>query len=183
MRFPSPVPCRHYVCLSPLLFLAAILSGGCATAFEYPKTGHAWGQIVDETPGKPVLVWNSASACILARLGPCRPMAGQNGQVSVLSHWDRPSRSIYLWTSREACETPKWMGYTGTGNLSKRECRPMSLEPGVDFWVFTQEEWRTNWSGGAHWIGSDRREICDEWRLYIGNSRQPTSDCVRVRVK
>jgi hypothetical protein len=38
--------------LSLLLFLAALVSG-CATAFEYPKTGHAWGQIVEETPGKP----------------------------------------------------------------------------------------------------------------------------------
>jgi hypothetical protein len=68
----------------------------------------------------------------------------------------------YLWTPREACETPKWMGYTGMGDLSKRECRPIDLEPGVDFWVFSQVEWRADWNGGAHWIGSDRREICDE---------------------
>jgi hypothetical protein len=54
------------------------------------------------------------------------------------------------------------MGYTGMGDLSKRECRPIDLEPGVDFWVFSQVEWRADWNGGAHWIGSDRREICDE---------------------
>ena len=98
-------------------------------------------------------------------------------------HWNKPSRSIYLWTSREACETPKWMGYTGMGDLSKRECRPIDLEPGVDFWVFSQVEWRADWNGGAHWIGSDRREICDEWRLHFAYARQPASDCVPVRVK
>jgi hypothetical protein len=40
--------------LRPLSVLAlSLLTAGCATAFEYPKTGQAWGQIVEETPGKP----------------------------------------------------------------------------------------------------------------------------------
>ena len=40
--------------LRPLSVIAlSLLTAGCATAFEYPKTGQAWGQIVEETPGKP----------------------------------------------------------------------------------------------------------------------------------
>jgi hypothetical protein len=62
-------------------------------------------------------------------------------------HWNKPSRSIYLWTSREACETPKWMGYTGMVNLGKHECRPIDVEPGAGFWVFSQVEWRADSSG------------------------------------
>jgi len=119
----SPVRSRH--CFDPsLLVLLSFLLAGCATAFEYPSQG-AWGQIVEEKPGHPVLYWNFKTSCVSARLGPCRPMSGPNGgQTWVLSHWDQPSRSIYLWTSREACESPKW-----ASNV-KRECRQMSIEPG-----------------------------------------------------
>jgi hypothetical protein len=40
--------------LRPLSVIAlSLLTAGCATAFEYPKTGQAWGLIVEETPGKP----------------------------------------------------------------------------------------------------------------------------------
>lgn len=164
-----------------LLWLA-----GCATAFEYPKTGQAWGQIVEGTPGKPLLGWTSQAACERAATrswgpGPCFRLTTPRGERWAKDHWNKPSRAVFLWTSREACETPKWSGYTGVGDLGKRECRPIDLEPGGDFWVFSQVEWRTNWSGGAQWIGSDRREICDEYRIYVPSSNQ-SSDCVRVRV-
>jgi len=43
--------------------------------------------------------------------------------------------------------------------------------------VFSQEEWRTNSSGGARWIGSDRREICDESPSQGANL---PSDCVHT---
>jgi hypothetical protein len=75
------------------------------------------------------------------------------------------------------------MGYTGMVNLGKHECRPIDVEPGAGFWVFSQVEWRADSSGAARWIGSDRREICDEFRLQLAYERQPASDCARVRVK
>jgi hypothetical protein len=50
--------------LRPLSAIAlSLLTAGCATAFEYPKAGQAWGQIVEETPGKPALAWNYQAAC------------------------------------------------------------------------------------------------------------------------
>jgi len=82
--------------LSLLLFLTALVSG-CATAFEFPKTGQAWGQIVEETPGKPEITWTSQAACEAAYTkswgrGPCLP----SGARWMKPHWDKPSRSIYL---------------------------------------------------------------------------------------
>jgi hypothetical protein len=154
----------------------SLLAAGCAMAFEYP-TEQAWGRLVEEEPGQPVFRWNSQVACESSRLGTCRPMTVPSGQVWMLSHWDRPSRSIYVYASREACESPKWT------QLHVSDCVPMVLEAGGPFWVFSQVGWRTDWSGGARWVGSDSREVCKEWRYYIAQQRQPTSDCVQVRVK
>jgi len=52
-----------------------------------------------------------------------------------------------------------------------------------EFSVFSVVEWRSKWTGAARWMGSDRREIYDEYRLYVLQGGESTSDCMRVRVK
>jgi hypothetical protein len=81
----------------------------------------------------------------------------------------RPGKSIYLYSTREACA--RQLG----------QCRPTTLVPGDEFWVFSQADWRTNYSGGSRWVGSENRETCRDMRQYIANLRQPTSECVQVR--